>query len=248
MIKYLTFILLLFHLSASFAAAEEKYDIGLLCIGERDCRCTECEDVLSEAYSRIGASVNFVYLPWLRDLYAANNGETDGCGFRTIASLTEFPNLIAVQPPIITKNVIAFWRDPELDIHSLKDLSTMHVAVRRGEMFVVKTAMLSGRTIHMVDSYEQLFDMLKFKRVHAILIDAGSGKRLSKKLGETGLFQSGPLASTFAYHVLNKKFKKKLAGRLEKVFREMIKDGTMKRLAGQYSQMVVDDSPLDNLK
>ena len=236
---------LVFSLSA---AADRSYTIGILCPGTKECRSLEVEGVISEAYARIGASVDFVYLPWLRDLIEADKGRIDGCAFRSMESLEGYKNLINIPTPLLNVKIVALSLDSDVELGSPESADKYVLGVRRGDKLALRMASKYGKKVYEVDSFEQLFALMKKKRVDAVLFEREFADSLASELITDDLNQSSPLGNSLLYHVINKKHKRDLFNRLDKAFVEMKRDGTFRRLIGPYSAMDAKLPAAENTK
>lgn len=63
---------------------------------ENDPASDIAEQVLKQAYLRLGLQLQVKKLPGERSLYGANNGETDGELYRKIGMERDYPNLVII--------------------------------------------------------------------------------------------------------------------------------------------------------
>lgn len=90
------------------------------------------EAILTEAYRRIGTAVTFKCLPPKRDLIWANNFTIDASAIRSKEALQDYPNLVEVQVPLFQYRLCAFTADPDITIHTWKDLRGYRVGAALG--------------------------------------------------------------------------------------------------------------------
>jgi len=245
MTRTLTLILFILLGLTHPAFAEHEYAIGISSIPDENSKVPELEAILREAYRRAGFTARFVYLPRLRDLEYANNGNIAASSVRARDAIEDYPNLMCLPTPILVGKVVAFTLNPRITITDREDLRGRPVGVVRGELVADKLAQATGAKVEMVGAYESLFEMLQRGRVDAVLLNARLGALLLRQYGIEGWSMSPPLQRSYYYHVINKMYAPLLAEKLDDAFREMILDGTMKTLAGKYASMIPDAPDAD---
>ncbi len=243
MTRILSLILLVLLGATQFAFAEHEYAIGINAIPDTTTKVPELEAILREAYRRAGFAARFVYLPRLRDLEYANNGSIAASSIRARNAIKDYHNLMCLPTPILVGKVVAFTLNPRITITDRDDLRGRPVGVVRGELFAEKLAKAAGAKIEMVGAHKNLF--LQRGRVDAVLLNANLGALLLHQYGIEGWSMSPPLQKSYYYHVINKMYAPLLADKLDNALREMILDGTMKKLAGKYAAMIPDTPDAD---
>ncbi len=225
---------------SSCVQAQDVYTIGCWSF-EKDGRIPlEFEKLITEAYARSGACVEFSYLPMLRDLEYANKGKTDGSWVRSRQAVEGYSNLIVVPTPLLKDATSAFSFDEDSAILIPEDLEGLRIAVVRGDISATRLAGSHSSQVYQVDSHEQLFAVLAKGRVDIVLCNSFVGNRMLARGELRGCVASDPLRFNYLYHVINAGHKEKLLNKLDTAFQEMFRDGTMKRLAGRYSMLLAD--------
>lgn len=250
----ITILLVLFLSSPVYA--KDTYVIGVLCVNTSDdssaklakCKSSRSENALTEVYALAGYKVKFVYLPWLRLLSDANSGKIDGCSIRTRQSIADQPNLMSLSTPLLKIKTYAYSSNPEVKINSIEDLGNYTVAARLGDILSTTLAKKYAKDVLMVYDFKHLKKAVTMGYVDAAIMDDGVSRRIFNAEEMKKYKQSSPLSSRYLYHILNKKYEKTLAPKLDKIFRAMILNGTLKRFAGKLSDMIPDESDLDKVE
>jgi polar amino acid transport system substrate-binding protein len=205
---------------------------------EHDPATTVAERVLTEAYKRMGINLKVLYLPGERSLVNANNGETDGELYRRAGIEQGYPNLLRVPVALMTYEIVAFARKPELQVQGWDSLRPYRLG------FVKGIKIVEEKTQHMkvesVATMHQAFSKLELDRTDLVLSNRVSGLAALSALKFTDIHAlSPPLASFPVYHYLNKRYEA-LLPRLTAVLREMERD---KLIAGIQQEMLSSYGP-----
>lgn len=244
--RFLTlfFVTLSLLCSAGAAIAREELLVGIQCYNQ-GCRIEELENILAEAYSRIGETVEFRYLPPKRMGEEATDNGIDGYGLITSAEAQDVPGLVLVRQPLARASLVAFSAYRGRRIRSWEDLRGLTVGTVRGSILLQEDT-LEGLDIkrYRFNDAKPAFSMLKEGRLDVLLGDATAGMLLARQM-ELEVYPSPPLRTAALYHAVVQK-RAALAEPLAAAFKAMIKDGTMARLLGRYSKMkegVLDAAP-----
>lgn len=176
----------------------------------------------------MGAEVEFVHLPMLRDLDDADRGFLDGSALRTEIAIREYKHLIAIEVPLGFYSLAAFTTKPGIRIACPEDMKGLAVGVVRGSL---ASARFCER--HSIQSYsfkdmKLAFDMLAESRVDAVLTGFFQGAMYCEERG-LDVQRSSILYREPLYHVLNARHRD-LASKLTAVFKGMQEDGTIRRI------------------
>lgn len=232
----LVFISVILLHSATFAQ-QKPLVIGIPCLNADQCKMVEVENLLREAYSRIGAEVEFRYLPMKRDLEEANRGLIDGSAFRSRIGLGAFPDLIPIPTPLASLSFVAFMTNPDIRVMSWSDLRGLRVGIMRGDMIGTIMTRNEGIKAHPVTSLAHGFRMLKADRLDVFVYEQIVGTLQAKALKMDNVIASPPLYRGYTYHALNDRHAD-LVPQLEKALKDMIEDGTSAKLFGKYLEMM----------
>lgn len=231
----LLFITVIILLQAGTASAGEVLLVGIQCYN-KGCRIEELENVLAEAYSRIGETVEFRYLPPKRMGEEAMDNGIDGYGLITSAEAEDVPGLVLVRQPLARASLVAFSAYRGRRISGWEDLRGLTVGTVRGSI-LLQDDTLEGLDIqrYRFNDAKPAFSMLKEGRLDVLLGDATAGMLLARQM-ELEVYPSPPLKTVALYHGVVQK-RAALAEPLAEAFKTMINDGTMVRLLGRYSKM-----------
>lgn len=223
----------IWFLWANQTLAGEVHVIGMHCQVRTECKATELENLLEDAYGRIGVAVEFVYLPGLRDLDKTNHGELDGSGLRNALVVEKYPNIIKVPVPLFTTSLVAVTTNDNIKIHDLKDLHGLLTGVLRGDLIANSIAAESNADLHRLDYLNAGLKMLIQGRLD-VLFAARTMLRVNMEhFPDAHFIISKDLYEIQVYHVVNKKHAP-LVPLLERSFREMIEEGSMETYLKRY--------------
>ena len=88
--------------------------------------------VITEAYKRIGITIEIKNSPWPRALKYANRGITDGKLFRAAVIQKENPNLLMVKIPVANIDFVVFTKDIRFNVTGWESLSPYRINFVRG--------------------------------------------------------------------------------------------------------------------
>ncbi|MEZ7197949.1 substrate-binding periplasmic protein [Pseudodesulfovibrio karagichevae] len=184
--------------------------------------------VLEAAYARLGIPVFFRDYPARRGLAEANAGAADGEAVRMGGLTRELPDLIQVEPSIVTVQGVAVTCDPDLVVRSRADLAGLRIGVHPG-------IRLSEKLVHGLDHvvegrWEQLFRMLYLDRLDVIIAFDGIERTQAGRSGAERLRVIRPARWRIPlYHYLNRRHAD-LVPRIQAVLETMRDDGEIERI------------------
>lgn len=219
-------------------AQEPHYVIGTPCLDVELCESPEVEALFREAYRRINATVEFTYLPLLRDLIEANSGLIDGSLVRSKTVISEYKNLLFVETPISTNTLVAFTIAPHHPVKKWDDLRGLRVGVIRGVVLSLNLCEKHGIAPYVVNSIPQAFAMLGAGRLDALVYNLHIGTVVAKSQG-LDVYVSKVRHVDMFHHALNSKHAD-IVPKLSQVFREMLEDGTSEKLLGKWAVALPD--------
>ncbi len=186
-----------------------------------------------EGFRRLGYRAEIVNLPPERSLTAANSGEIDGDGLRTIGIDARFPNLIRVPEPILTIRYTAYSKHPAPKVESWQDLAGYRVAHITGWQYIAEHA-AGALSVTQVDHPEQLFQMLMLDRIDFALYEEGEGDAYLRSNDIPGVVAiTPPIDSANMYLYLHKKHID-LIDPLTEIVKEMKHDISVLRASIQF--------------
>lgn len=186
------------------------------------------EQVLREAYRRLGRTLVVHQLPGERSLVYANEGQMDGELYRKLGLQRDYPNLVIVPVPLLTFELVIFTRGTSFVVSGWDSLRPYTLGFVRGNKIVQENT--RGMKVEPVSTMHQAFEKLMMGRTDLVLGHRASGMAVvrSQKLeGITVL--DPPLASFPVYHYLNRKHEA-LVPELTRVLKQMQADRTIERI------------------
>lgn len=164
------------------------------------------EEVLKEAYHRLGYQVNFIPFPTQRSLVEANLGHVDGELMRHKDITNDYPNLIRIPVSIFSEKMVVFAHNPKL-IEKMGPLNWENIApYRLGSIIGFKVAEEAAKTLKVdfVVNLEVLFNKLIEGRTDFVLGTYSSGCYVKTKFGHSVFLVDGYLAKYNSYHHLHR--------------------------------------------
>lgn len=231
----LSFFLL--NVTSAVAGSKNHYVVGARCLDAIICKSSTSESIITEFYRRIGATVEFLYLPRLREIEEAQKGRLDAISGRTKIAIAGEGNLVAVPVPYGKASIVAFVSADTDTISTLDDLTGRPIAILRGDYL---SSSLTGRistNIIYVDNILAGLKLVKKGHADAILYDYYIGLHHIQLAGMKGISASPVLATANIYHAVHKK-NADLLPKLSDAIVSMHKDGTMKRLFAKFKNNI----------
>ncbi len=187
------------------------------------------DQVVAEAFKRIGYQLETVRLPAERALINADRGIDDGDLVRVAGLQKKYPNLIQVPESVMTIDMVLFSKNkPSFVVKSWQSIASHSLAIISGWKIMEKNFGKLGDKVEIIktDNAEQSFTLLAKDRVDFIAYSNWSGLGYLKAHNITNItLLEPPLASPEFYVYLHKKHKK-IVPLLANAIREMKKDGS----------------------
>jgi polar amino acid transport system substrate-binding protein len=191
------------------------------------------EQVLKEAYQRIGIEAQTQTFPSERSLATSNSGLVAGEVARLTGLERTYPNLIMV-PVILNRiEVVAFVKNVTFKVQGWESLRPYAIGIRRGIKYAEQGT--KAMNVEPVTSYEQCFKMLDSGRIDVVVTNLYVGLKTIKDLQLKGVRPLAPplMAARNQYHYLHKKHAD-LVPKITKVLKEMEAEGRIKAIREQY--------------
>lgn len=191
------------------------------------------DQVLSEAFKRIGYNLVTVRLPAERALINANRGIDDGELARVGGLQKTYPNLIQVPETFLTVDMVLYSKNyPSFTVTGWDSIASHSLAIISGWKIMEQNFAKLGNRVEIIktDSAEQSFSLLEKDRVDFIAYSNWSGLAYIKEhnIKNITLLES-PLARPEFYVYLHKKHKE-IVPKLAAAIKEMKADGTLQAL------------------
>jgi len=186
------------------------------------------EQVVREAYRRLGIKLVVHKLPGERTLLYANNGKMDGELYRKLGMEREYPNLVIVPVPLQTYEIVIFSHGTSFVVSGWESLRPYALGFVRGIKIVQENTL--GMRVEAVPTMRQAFEKMMMGRTDLVLGNRASGMAVIKSMNLEGITVLEPALASFpVYHYLNKKHED-LVPQLTSVLRQMQADKTIEKI------------------
>jgi polar amino acid transport system substrate-binding protein len=187
------------------------------------------DQILIEAFRRVGQPVKITHLPTERSITNANLGITDG-EFPRISGLDRlYPNLLKVPEKIDDFEFTAFTWRPDIQLKDWTSCKPYNVAIVRGWK-ILEANLVDVKSLVKVKNQELLFSLLGKHRTDIAVYSHFEGQEMINQLGLQSVEAiEPPLATREMFLYLNKKHLQ-LIPAIAKQLRSMKHDGTYDRI------------------
>ncbi|WP_181905273.1 substrate-binding periplasmic protein [Aestuariispira insulae] len=184
------------------------------------------DQVVVEAFRRIGRAVEIEILPPKRGIALTDAGQRDGHYLRAIRVIDAYPNLVYVPEAIANATRMAVTREAYPAIRHWRDLKGRTVGYWLGEQAYTLSDHGLEEAIR-VPNPLSLLEMLQRGRVDVALSDFAIARATMEKAGITGLvIHQPPLERVPVYLCLHKKHANLIPGLIQ-ALKAMIQDGSL---------------------
>lgn len=195
---------------------------------EEDPATSIAERVVTEAYRRLGLSVQVRHLPGERSLRSANNGDTDGELYRKLGMERDYPNLVIVPVPLLIYEIVIFTQGTHFVVNGWDSLRPYTIGYVKSIKIVEQNT--QGMRVEVAGTLRQAFLKMTMGRSDLVVANRTSGLAALKELNLTDFkVLSPPLATFPVFHYLHKKHAA-LVPRLTAALQQMQKDKTIDTL------------------
>ncbi|WP_052078417.1 substrate-binding periplasmic protein [Spirochaeta lutea] len=193
------------------------------------------DEIILEAFRRVGGRAKVVYNPTEQALYDVNAGIFQGELNRVAGMEKDFPNLVRVPEANMVMDFVAFSRQA-LQIRSWEDLRELSIGIVRGWK-ILEEQTADFPWVILVPTQVELFTMLDKGRIDVALYDYATGYTVLADLGYQGIRHlEPPLATRPMYLYLHRDYRE-LVQPLADALRAMKADGTYQEMVSRgYSQ------------
>ena len=196
--------------------------------------------VMAEAYRRIGVAVDFRGFEAARALEASRSGEVDAELNRIAGLDRSFPELIQIPIPVSAIRGAAFSRRYRFPVRSWRSLKPYRIGIVRGTIFAEQGT--AGMDVRAAATSDELVRWLAEDVVDVGVMPRVVGHAAVRRSGERDVEElEGVLETLLIYHYVNVR-RADLAERLEPVLKEMLIDGTTRRLLDEATARLVGDA------
>ena len=185
-------------------------------------------ELMQEAFRRIGGTVEIHNTPTERSLINVDAGLDDGALFHAAGAESEYPNLIRVPEKILDTDFVAFVKRLDIRIRNWNDLKPYSVAYP-GNWKVYEHHVRDVAEITKTPTPNELIPLLERGRVDVILLSRRLGWYLKYQTQFGLTVQEPPLVSQPGYLYFNRKHAA-LVPKLAQALRDMKADGSYRRI------------------
>lgn len=211
--------------------------IVITTLADKDTVSMMAEQVMVQAYGRLGLSMELEYLPGERALQTANAGQVDGELMRMQGIEHAYPNLIRVPVVISQAEQVVFTKGKHFPIQGWQSLVPYKMGYIRGVKAIEANLVPGTRTIP-VRTYKEEFRQLDAGITDAVVEVRSVGMVAIKELGLKGIdVLEPPLIKVPLYHYLHRK-NQHLVGDLTAVLEQMDRDGTIREIHRKVMQSI----------
>lgn len=199
------------------------------------------EQILREAYSRRGITIDVSYLPSRRVRYLARLGQLDGDLFRVRSMQREYTRMVRVPTPLLTGHLHCVVKDRDSlgiceNLGDVKGPVAIHRGVRVAEEFVSEL----GIDAIDADRYQQMASLVRHGRVKAAIVSSIEGiAPFSWPDWKGVVISETPLRQFTLYHYIHNRYQKE-AGPLAEVLDEMRESGWTQTAISQFIKANAD--------
>jgi polar amino acid transport system substrate-binding protein len=200
------------------------------------------DQILIEAFRRVGQPVQIMHLPTERSISNANLGITDG-EFPRISGLDRlYPNLLKVPEKVDAFDFVAFtWRS-DIQLEDWASCRPYDIAIVRGWK-ILESNLTDVKSLVTVRNQEVLFSFLAKHRTDIAVYSRFEGEEMIKGVGLQEIRAlEPPLATRDMFLYLNKKHHR-LIPEIAKQLRSMKNDGTYDRIRKKTLGLHLRDAP-----
>ncbi|MES2950387.1 MAG: transporter substrate-binding domain-containing protein [Pseudomonadota bacterium] len=198
---------------------------------ELDPATSIAEQVVIEAYRRLGMQVVIHKIPGERSLRSANNGDMDGELYRKLGMDREYPNLVIVPVALLTYEIVIFTLGTSFVVNGWDSLRPYTVGYVKSIKIVEQNT--QGMRVEVAATLRQAFLKMSLGRSDVVVANRASGMAALKDMKELNLADVKILAPALAmfpvFHYLNKKHAA-LVPKLTTVLQQMQKEKTIETI------------------
>ncbi len=227
-IRYLVIMVMVYLAGAPPLFAQEKLTFTTI-LNSSSAKISE--QVVREAYRRLGFDIEVVWVPARRALELSNDGEVDGELHRIFGIDKRWVNLVMVPNQVNVLEATVFTKGLEFKVAGWDSFNAYSVGVRRGIQF--SNTNTQGMSRQIVNTVQGLFEILKHDRVEVIVTSLINGLNALQDTKGSMIRPLKPAIEIYPlYHYLHKKHKS-LVPRVNAVLEEMKNEGLIQHIRMQ---------------
>jgi polar amino acid transport system substrate-binding protein len=182
------------------------------------------DQIVKEAFRRIGLQIDIVHLPAERALLNANEGIENGVYVRIQGLESEYKNLRIVPEKISEYEFVAFGKNPSLRMDGWDSLQNYHIGIVNGWKILEKN-IVACKSLTKVKDAKVLFRSLEEDKIDLAVYNKLDGYGTIKELDQKGIYAlESPLATKDMFLYLHKDLEK-IVLPLAEALKDMKSDG-----------------------
>jgi polar amino acid transport system substrate-binding protein len=188
--------------------------------------------LVAEAFRRVGIEIRVVQMPGERALQTSNAGNVDGDAFRVMGLQDHYNNLIPTTESIFDMNFSAFTLSPMSTENSWDDISKLRIGIVRG--YKILEFQSQGMNVTQVNDQLSMFNMLLVGRIDVAVTSKQIGLDALRRNGITGLVLNEPPILVMPLFIYLHKKHEALVPLLTQAVKDMKADGTHQRIIDNF--------------
>ena len=189
--------------------------------------------VLIETFKRAGIPLTLRKAPLGRAGNLVNSGVEDGCGPRIAEFSAHFPNLVRVEEPAITFEMVAYTKQPDIRDFAGDNQAGYTVGHVFGAIMLDQIVKGYSKTTVKLRNPRQVLQLLEQDRIDIAIAERWTGLEILKSLGLKNVrMLPTPLERKPAYFYLHRDYAH-LAPRIARALRSVKADGTYAKIMNQ---------------
>ncbi|WP_321504682.1 transporter substrate-binding domain-containing protein [Breoghania sp.] len=186
--------------------------------------------LLVETFRRAGIGLNLRKVPLGRAGILVNSGVEDACGPRIAAFSKHFPNLVRVDEPVITFEMVAYTNQPGIDDFSQNNQAGYTVGHVFGAIMLDQIVKGFSGTTMKLRNPRQVLQLLQQGRIDIAIAERWTGLEIIKSLKLKGVRAlPTPLQRKPAYFFIHRDYAH-LAPRIAQALGSIKSDGTYAKI------------------
>lgn len=186
------------------------------------------DQIVTEAFRRIGIKVEIVFTTTKRSLVDVNDGMLDGELNRIEGMELSFPNLVRVPEPNMQMHFVAFSKK-DIPISDWESIKELRIGIVRGWKILEQNTKGFPNVTYLTE-IATLFEMLAMDRLDVVLYSKLTGYEELHKLGYDDIRHlTPPLCVSDMFLYLHKSHNE-LVAPVAEALREMKQDGTYDKI------------------
>lgn len=188
--------------------------------------------LVGEAFRRVGIEARIVLMPGERALQTANAGNVDGDAFRIMGLHKQYSNLVPTTESIFDMKFSAFTLTPMSTDNGWDDISKLRIGIVRG--YKILEFQSQGMNVTLLNDQISMFNMLMAERIDVALTSQQIGMDALRKNGINDLVLNDPPIVVMPLFIYLHNKHSDLVPALTQAVKDMKADGTHQRIVNNF--------------